>query len=201
MAPRSSSTAWGLRVPPNDDPQPGNDLSSPAPSQTREIVRITMAAIDPGEKWQENLGVEPGMKQRATLKMIILDPPDDSDDEDDDYDDGAVNVADLLGEDSDDDESDDQVNGGPSNPEKTPKARKKEALMKVLTESSGDIDVDEPNAINGMIEGKPKDKGKSKAMDQAGSVSDGSEDDEMSNAKEFVVCTLDPDQVRCGTAM
>lgn len=184
--------AWGLQVPPNDNPSPAVEMvGDPA-----ETIHVTMAALDPTEKWEENQGVETGMKQRATLKMILIPGPDE-DEEDDDDEDGNDPLADLLGDD-DEDESEEEANGGPSDPDKSPKARKRDALMTALADGNkDDMDVDGVNGVNGVVEKKPKGKGKTKATELSDSASDESEGEESKilGAEEYVLCTLDPDQV------
>lgn len=184
--------AWGLHVPPNDDPQPAVE----GMSGQIGTIRLTMAAIDPGENYKENTGVDNSMKQRATLKMIIIpSPDDDSDDEDDDEFEDGINVADLLGDDEEEDSDDEEANGGPSNPEKSPKARKREQLKKALAEANRDDDGMDVDGVNGIVDKKVKSKGKERAMGSSSGSEEDSDDEEMPGAEEYVLCTLDPDHV------
>ena len=179
--------AWGVCVPPNEDALGClDDESEP------QTVHITMAAIDPGEKWEANQGIEKNMKHRATLKMIVMHPPEPSiDGEDSDSED-----YDEIG----DSDSDDEPNGGPSNPQKKTLGKQlsdaKDAITKKL--SGGDeMDVDGVNDVAEM-KGKGKGKANTKATDLGSDESDMSEDDDVDNVdiEEFVVCTLDPNSVR-----
>jgi FK506-binding nuclear protein len=85
------------------------------------------------------------------------------------------------------------VNGGPSDPGKTERARKA-ALVKALMQDE-DMDVGEEdeedlaNGINGKL-----DKGKAKAFDEDDDE-DEDDDDDDEDLQEFVLCTLDPKQV------
>ena len=136
----------------------------------------------------------------ATLKMIIL-PSLLDDESDDDEDEDDYNMADLLDASSEDDdeEDDEEVNGGPSDPEKSPKALKRREAMEKLKEAlketrEGDMDVDATNGINGTK--SSKDKGKAKATD----VDQESDEDELvielpEGSKEVVLCTLDLSKV------
>ncbi|KAL8848542.1 MAG: hypothetical protein Q9221_006431 [Calogaya cf. arnoldii] len=141
---------YGLKVPAGDVMIPS--LEFPA------TFRLTMAAIDPSAE-PEHTGTTNGeIPPRATLKLIY-DRSNQMDDDDDDEDlDGSEDGSDgqdflkaLMGgqdsaeededEDEDEDESssdDEDVNGGPSDPARSKKARKQaaaEQLMKALAES------------------------------------------------------------------
>ena len=165
--------------------------------------RITMAALDPTAPAQTD---EENQVLRATLKLIRV-PMDfeDSDEEDDeDYDEedieaiaAKLRAAGALPEEeldsSDEDDSESEKNGGPSDPVKSKKA-KQAALTKKLQEEleadEMDIDGSLTNGING------KSKGKAKITDDDISDEDDSEDDEDMEPEEFVLCTLNPENVR-----
>jgi len=147
-----------------------------------------MAAIDP------NAELDNDVPKRATLKLIKIPAPQfDSDDDDDDFDDDDVAAIErrlgLTSEDDEDDdeESDDEKNGGPSDPEKTKKARA-EALIKALKDDEDMDDVDLTNGINGI----KSSKGKAKAVEDE---LDEDEDSEDMDINEYVICTLDPEKV------
>jgi hypothetical protein len=150
-----------------------------------------MAAIDP------NAELDSDVPKRSTLKLIKVRAPEfDSDDEDDDFDvDDVAAIERRLGltsEDDDDDEeeSDDEKNGGPSDPEKTKKARA-EALIKALKDDEEMDDLDLTNGINGI----KSSKGKAKAVEDELDELDEDEDSEDEDIKEYVICTLDPEKV------
>ncbi|KAI9668384.1 MAG: peptidylprolyl isomerase fpr4 [Alyxoria varia] len=179
--------AWGVCVPPNEDALGClDDESEP------QTVHITMAAIDPGEKWETNQGIEKDMKQRATLKMIVMHPPEPSID-------GEESDSDIYDEEEDESESDDELNGGPSNPKKKTLGKQlsdaKDAITKKLSGGdSMDVDgIDDAAEVKGK--GKSKAKAKAKATELPSDESDVSDDDEDADnvdIEEFVVCTLDP---------
>jgi FK506-binding nuclear protein len=157
-----------------------------------------MAAIDPTAEPQVDDSLPDG-PPRATLKIIRVPFEADSDDEDfdeddSDYDDVAAIERRLGVADSDSDDSDDEANGGPG--EKTKQARTAallEALKKKAAED--DSDLEDAGLTNG-VNGKAK-KGKAKASDEEDSEDDSdSGDDEDLGVEEFVVCTLDSNQVR-----
>lgn len=165
---------WGLQVGTNDDPEPAFAFG-----EMPVTLRITMAALDPGENWEANNGTDDfkSKKPRATLKMITIHEPEDSDDETD------PSMASLLNE---SDESSEDDNGeGPSDPSKSAKG---------LT-----------NGVNGVMTNgvKDKGKGKGKAVDAGSELSEDEDEDEdedgASTVNEYVLCTLDPDNVS-GTA-
>lgn len=188
---------YGLEVQANDEPVhifEGTEFPA--------TIRLTMAALDPTSPAED--GVDANTPVRATLKMIRIreDPEDDEFDEDDeDSDDEKLGMEDLLDDSDDDDDDDEEVNGGPSDPAKSPKARKKAALAKLrkaLAEGAeDDMELDEPKADK---------KGKAKAAadedeeddddDDEDDDEDDEDDDEDFDAEEFVLCTLDPLKVR-----
>ena len=149
-----------------------------------------MAAIDPSAK------IEPFDSGPTTLKLIRIRDPglpqyDDEDDESFDSDDVAA-IERRLG--VEDESSDEELEGGPSDPEKSKKARA-EALIKALQESEEMEGLELTNGINGT--GKSA-KGKAKATDE--DLEDDDEDDDDDDSEddgisEYVICTLDPDRV------
>ncbi|KAI9823573.1 MAG: peptidylprolyl isomerase fpr4 [Thelocarpon impressellum] len=187
---------YGLEV-------PAGDIIVPAVPDFPATFRITMAAIDPSAAPESGAETNGHVAPRATLKIIRQPPgpgPDDSDEEGYSDDEDYLNA--LLGEaDSDDEDEtsddDDEKNGGPSDPSKSKKARKEQAvaeLKKVLSEEEEmEVDTETPNGANGAV--AKIDKGKAKAT---GGDSDGDEDDEDDEEdleiEEFVLCTLDPEK-------
>jgi FK506-binding nuclear protein len=157
-----------------------------------------MAALDPTAPAQTD---EDNQVLRATLKLIRVPMDfDDSDEEDDeDYDPedieaiaarlreaGALPEEEL--ESSEEDDSEDEKNGGPSDPVKSKKAMQQELADEM------DIDSSLTNGVNG------KSKGKAKITDDDISDED-DEDDEDDDEdddepEEFVLCTLNPENVR-----
>jgi FK506-binding nuclear protein len=149
-----------------------------------------MAAVDPTEEPFGDNSAAP----RVTLKIIrnvydAFDSDEEYSDEDFDEDDVesikrrlGITDEDLEIDDLEDDDEE-LVNGGPSDPEKAKKA-KQEALLKALEEEEDDVDMDIPNGINGNVN-----KGKAKFVDDDSELSDDMK------VTEFVVCTLDPNQV------
>lgn len=159
--------------------------------------RITMAAIDPTAPPMEDEDTPAG-PPRATLKLIRLPFDANSDDEsnsdDDDYDeDDVAAIERRLGLTSDDESSDEESNGGPG--EKTKEARAA-ALLKALKEEAAaeeDEDIELTNGVNGT----KVNKGKGKASDEEDSDEDSEGSGEELGIEEFVICTLDANQVRC----
>lgn len=159
-----------------------------------------MAAIDPSAAPQADESTTG--PPRATLKLMRVavdesDSEDDSDDSDYDPDDIDAIRARLAGvisdEESDESSSEEETNGGPSDPEKTKKARE-QALLKKLLDSAEDEDMDDAEDLPNGVNGTKVDKGKGKeivAFDE-----DDSSDSEDLGIEEFVLCTLDPNQVR-----
>ena len=162
--------------------------------------RISMAAVDPDA---EPEGDE-GAPQRATLRIIREpisaedfgeDYSDNSEDEDE-FD--ADEMERILAEaDSEDDEDEEQVNGGPSDPAKSKKARKAAAekeIKKLLNGDGMDVDEKKTNGVNGVSK---KSKGKMPASDEDEDEDDEEDSDEDSDGEveEFVICTLDPHKV------
>ena len=184
---------YGLEIPPGD-------VALSARPDIPSAFRITMAALDPSAEAEGDEGAVP----RATLKVIrqsLL--ADDDDDDSDDFDQDMMEQ--MLAEDYSDEDSEgssdgEQVNGGPSDPAKTKKARKEAAkldIQKLLEEEDGmevDDESDEdamPNGANGTMKSK-KALGKMPASDE-----DDDEDSEMDEEfmEEYVICTLDPTKV------
>lgn len=178
---------YGLEV-------PAGDVAIPAVPDFPAAFNITMAAIDPSAESE-------GDVKRATLKIIRqpLDMDDYSDDEsDEDFDAAEMDALLAEGSDDDDDESedDDEANGGPSDPKKTKAARKaaaQAAIKKLLEQDEMDVDEAQTNGVNGKKSSKAL--GKMPASDEE----DDDEDDDSEDGaeiEEFVICTLDPNQVR-----
>ena len=188
---------YGLEV-------PAGDVAIPARPDIPSAFRITMAAIDPSAEPEGEDGVVP----RATLKVIrqsLLDDEDDDDDDDSEFD--QEQMERLLAEEYSDesDEDDEEVNGGPSDPSKSKKAKLEAAkrdVQKLIADQGMDMDEDEdeddsedddevPNGINGIAK-SAKALGKLPASDE-----DDDEDEDMDDVEveEFVICTLDPNKV------
>ncbi|KAI9725543.1 MAG: peptidylprolyl isomerase fpr4 [Chrysothrix sp. TS-e1954] len=187
MSSSIAAAIYGLTVHPGESATP--------PFRVNEFpatFRITMAAIDPSSHPASNGTVNGDVPARATLKMIRLpmdDESDEDDDEEDEEDEEDYNMADLLDE-SESDSDDEAVNGGPSDPEKSPKARKEamvENFKNAVEEAKDDTETD---GINGVDK---KNKGKGRAIDEE---SEESVDDLASpeDVQELVLCTLDPTQ-------
>ncbi|KAK4991428.1 peptidylprolyl isomerase fpr3 [Elasticomyces elasticus] len=142
-----------------------------------------MAAIDPSAIPEREDAKEP---LRATLKLIRVNDEEigDSDDEgDEDFDEDEIKA--LIGDGDEESSSGEEMNGGPSDPAKTKKARQEAAAKKLNKQLEEDaMEMDLANGVNGSSKGK----GKGKVL---------SEDDEDSelddeDVEEFVICTLDP---------
>ncbi|KAL9000636.1 MAG: hypothetical protein Q9169_000672 [Polycauliona sp. 2 TL-2023] len=190
---------YGLKVPAGDVMIPS--LQFPA------TFRLTMAAIDPTAEPEHTGTTNGNTPARATLKLIY----DRSSQEDDDDDsEGSLDEQDYLkalmeGRESDEDEDEDEeddvsssddedMNGGPSDPARSRKARKQaaaEQLMKALAETVSDddeMDIGEPNGHSG----KTRNKGKGKALSEEDEEDSDSGDEDDADMEEVVVCTLDP---------
>lgn len=161
-----------------------------------------MAAIDPSAEPEYSGTAIDGSAPRATLKIIRH--PIDPDEEEDESDEEEANLKALLNgsgsdEDMADTSDDEEVNGGPSDPSKTKKARREAALKQLKgafeggdEEPDGEPDGTTMSEANGEL--KKLDKGKAVATgDESESSDDDSEDLET---EEFVLCTLDTSQVR-----
>ncbi|KAI4229576.1 MAG: hypothetical protein L6R36_000734 [Xanthoria steineri] len=189
---------YGLKVPAGDVMIPS--LEFPA------TFRLTMAAIDPTAEPEHTGTANGATPPRATLKLIYdrssqNDDDDDSEDSSDrqDFLKALMEGQDSDREDEDEDEGqsssdDEDVNGGPSDPARSRKARKQaaaEQLMKALAETVSDDEM-EIDGLNGQS-GKKRNKGKGKALSEEDE--EDSEDDEIEDSagmEEVVVCTLDP---------
>lgn len=171
---------YGLEV-------PAGDVAIPSSGEISAAFRITMAAIDPSALPEG----EDGQPQRATLKIIrqpIYDDEEDDDDFDSDEMDRILAEGDSDEEDSEDDE---EVNGGPSDPAKSKKAKMAAArkqILEALAQDSMEVD-----GVNG--EKSTKGKGKMPVSDEESDESDEDDDDEEGEFDEFVICTLDPTKV------
>lgn len=151
-----------------------------------------MAALDPTEPPELDESVAGTTIRRSTLKIIRQQGNDlDEDDEDDEE-----YMRQILGDsesDSEDEDDDEEVNGGPSDPSKSKKARK-EAALKQLMESidaaESDEEMEDGPKANGLTADR---KGKAKATDDD-DEDDSEDDDEEGEIEEFVLCTLDPEK-------
>jgi len=180
---------YGLEV-------PAGDVAIPAVADFPAAFNITMAAIDPSAEPE-------GEVKRATLKIIRqpldMDDYDDESDEDDDFDTAEMDALLAEGSDNDDDESEDdeEANGGPSDPKKTKAARKAAAnnVIKALLEQNGvDLDSAKTNGVNGKKSSKAL--GKMPASDEEDDEEDDEDSEDGDEIEEFVICTLDPNNVR-----
>ena len=156
-----------------------------------------MAAIDPTAAPDYD-DVEDKKTPRATLKIVrvpsaLLD--EDSEDEDDEE-----NLANGI-DDEDEESTDEEENGGPSDPEKAKRARKLD-LIKVIAEVKEDANSEDEDEDVSDEEAAGKKalrmlKGKGKASDEEDDEEASIDLDDVDDleAEEFVVCTLDPQQV------
>ncbi|KAI4173979.1 MAG: hypothetical protein LQ348_006440 [Seirophora lacunosa] len=185
---------YGLKV-------PAGDVMVPSLTEFPATFRLTMAAIDPTAEPEYTGAANSEASPRATLKLIYdrSGPGDDEGDESEEGSDQMNFLQKLLrGGASDDDEDDssgddEEVNGGPSDPSKTKKARKQaaaDALMNALAENVSDDEMDVDGA-NGAPS-KKKNKGKAKALSQEDEVDSEDEEEDDADMEEVVVCTLDP---------
>ncbi|KAK3709003.1 peptidylprolyl isomerase fpr3 [Vermiconidia calcicola] len=180
---------YGLKV-------PCGDVAISGKPDIPSAFRITMAAIDPSADPEGDEGAVP----RATLKVIrqsLLDDEDydEEDSDDDDFD--REQMEHILAAEASDvsDDDDEAVNGGPSDPAKSKKAKVQKQIAKLLEAASMDVDDDEdekPNGFNGVAK-SAKAKGKMPASDED---EDDEEDSDMDDSEggeidEYVVCTLD----------
>ena len=148
-----------------------------------------MAAIDPTAEPEGDAS-----PPRATLKLIRR--PFSEMLEDDDEDSEDEEMAALLNgnadSDSSDEDDDEEVNGGPSDPSKSKRARReaaaKEALEALKNEESDDRELD------GITQAGKKGKGKSKLLDED-DVDESESSVDPREVETFVICTLDPVQV------
>lgn len=162
-----------------------------------------MAALDPTAPAQTD---EENQVLRATLKLIRVPMDfDDSDEEDDeDFDPEDVEAirarlreaGALPEESSEEDDSEDEKNGGPSDPVKSKKAKQAALSKKIQQELEADEMEIDSSLTNGV-----KAKGKSKITDDDISEEDDEEEDDEDDEdddepEEFVLCTLNPENVR-----
>ncbi len=185
MAGFRAVAVFGLTVKPGDKPTAPFDLDA---GEFPATFRITMAAIDPTAKPALGGAANGETLPRATLKMIRL--PYDGDSEDDDNDE-SFNLEDMLDDEASESDSDGEVNGGPSDPQKSPKARRKAAVARIKEDLAKNDFETEHDGINGT---ENKGKGKATELEEDSDQDDGDEEEE-----EFVLCTLDPSKV-CSSA-
>ena len=177
-----------------------------------------MAAIDPSAAPDHTGTLNGDTKPRATLKLVYdANPGEDSDL---DSDEGAGDEEELLktllagreSEDEDEDEDeepssdDEEVNGGPSDPSKTKKARREAAMQQLLealetqNENEDEMEVHNSTKVNGVIKQSKADNGKGKgkatAQDPEDEDLEDDTEDSIDGMEEVVVCTLDPETVR-----
>ncbi|KAI6250283.1 hypothetical protein HI914_01633 [Erysiphe necator] len=162
---------YGLEVPCDGSPV----MAAPEFPAT---FRITMAAIDPDET-PANKTSDKNIQPRATLKIIREQDDQDSDDSEDE-------MNDLLAQ---SDSEDEDKNGGPSDPNKTKKARKAAAVKQLMDAIADDGSDEEMGDVpNGEM---PDKKGKSKVLENTDDKSETSSQEDI-DIEQFVVCTLDP---------
>ncbi|KAI4091133.1 MAG: hypothetical protein L6R37_007789 [Teloschistes peruensis] len=180
---------YGLKV-------PAGDVMIPSLVDFPASFRLTMAAIDPTADPEHTGSVNGDAPPRATLKLIYRrsDPDDDEDSESDSIESDEMMKM-LTGQEPESSSDDEDVNGGPSDPSKSKKARKQaaaEQLMKALAESQSSDEEMDVDGVNGFPP-KNRNKGKGKAiapLDEEDSEEDDDEDED--DLEELVVCTLDP---------
>lgn len=176
---------FSIAVLPDGEPVPAVNTEDEAVT-----FRITMAAIDPTAV-PKSKGQVNGSSEfvGSVLKILRVDEDEYESDEDDDEE--SMDMAKLLDQASDDSSDDEEVNGGPSDPSKSNKAKRKAALKEAIANAEED-DEDEDMDVDGT---SPARKGKAKTTDDD-SLDSETEGTEIEGAEEFVICTLDPTKVR-----
>ncbi|KAL8924895.1 MAG: hypothetical protein Q9208_003778 [Pyrenodesmia sp. 3 TL-2023] len=196
---------YGLKV-------PAGNVMVPSLAQFPATFRVTMAAIDPTAETEHTATANGHAPPRATLKLIYdrKGPASDDNDDSEDGADGSEFLKMLLqgrgsdeddedDEDEDEDESssdDEELNGGPSDPSRTKKARRRaaaEQLMKALAENMDDDDMD-VDGVDGASSKKKKNKGKGIALTEDDEEDSEEEEGNDSGMEEVVICTLDPEK-------
>ena len=160
-----------------------------------------MAAIDPTVHPEYGSTINGDAPPRATLKLVRVNPSlddDDSEADPEEEDSLAALINGAASEEDDDEESsdDEMANGGPSNPSKGRQGQKarEDAAVAQLKKALAENDSDSEMKISRGTASKKLDKGKAKAT---GSVDEEDEEDNIEDEyEEFVLCTLDPAQVR-----
>ncbi|KAK5663665.1 hypothetical protein OQA88_4096 [Cercophora sp. LCS_1] len=193
MSPLLPVSLYGVEVPPGD-------IMVPAAIEFPATIRITMAAIDPTAAPEADSEGNLPAVPRSTLKIIKVNTEDDDDDDEEDELERL-----LAGGDDDDDSSDDdeeeeeeeESNGGPSDPSKSKKARRAEAIKKLLEATQEESD-DEMEDADSKPKSK-KGKAKAKASEDDDDEDEDEEDDESIdgddlNLENYVVCTLDTER-------
>ena len=172
---------YGLEV-------PAGDVAISARPDVPSAFRITMAAIDPSAEPEGDEGAVP----RATLKVIRQSLLDDEDDFDQEQ--MEQLLAEEYSDDSDEDDDDEEVNGGPSDPAKSKKAK----IQKLLQQDGMDVDEDSDDDDDALLNGINGTAKSAKALGKMpASDSDEDEDSDMDDVEveEYVICTLDPTKV------
>lgn len=187
---------YGLTVTPSEEPIPAFGYESyPA------TFKLTMAALDPFAKAEQNETTEGTDFKGATLKIIRI-PNDESDSEDEYDDEDGMDLLEGLGDSDEDDdedaEEDEDLVGGPSDPSKSAKALKIAALKEALAEAEDDdMEVDASPKLSAKAKGKAKALvDDEEELDEDEEDSDEDDVDEIEGPEEFVLCTLDPSKVR-----
>jgi len=185
----------------------GDKQYNPTPNNLTDNLqfRITMAAIDPNAEPEEDAGTTKTSKPRATLKIIReplyadFDDEFDEDDEDEsDFDEDEMNA--LLAEEDDEDE-DEEISTGPDDAPKSKKARKAAAAEQLRKELMEDMEADAPNGVakkgkKGAKAAEEEDDDEDDEDDDEDDDDDDMDDDDMiDEPEEFVICTLDPENV------
>ena len=175
-----------------------------------------MAAIDPSAKSADTSATGKDSPARATLKMVY-DPsgPESHDSDDSDDEDSYIKAlqdgieSDGLSNEEEEDDDDissdeEEEKAGPSDPSKSPRARKEAAAQSILDalaeqdsedDSDDEMKIDSSPKINGIGSVRQnKGKGKAKAEDLE-EEDDESIEDGVDGIEEMVLCTLDPAKV------
>lgn len=155
-----------------------------------------MAAIDPTAAPEADESGNLPSVPRSTLKLIRLPTSDsDSDDDDEEEDDEYLKALVNASDDDEEESSDEEANGGPSDPSKSKKQKRAEALASLMkaAKEEGDSDAEMADAKpNGV---KSAAKGKGKAVEKDKDEGDSEDEDDVLVPEEFVICTLDTERV------
>ncbi|KAK0631843.1 hypothetical protein B0T14DRAFT_502575 [Immersiella caudata] len=187
MSPLLPVALYGLEIPPGD-------ILIPAAVDFPATIRITMAAIDPTAAPEtDSEGNVPSIP-RSTLKIVKASGGQDDSDSDEDQADALERL--LGGGDDSEEESDEEVNGGPSDPSKSMKARQEAAIKKLMEATQEEESDDEMEDADGAANGSKSKKGKAKASesDEEEDSDEESGDDDDLTLEDYVVCTLDTER-------